>query len=1236
MIGGSGVTKVTVTGTTGVFTVPVTGLTQSTSYSFKAYAINSLGATFTSVGTFTTLSTNADLNDLTLSNGTLSPTLASGTTNYTSSVVNVTSSITVTPTRAQANATIQVRVNGGSYTSVTSGSPSGLLVLNVGSNTVDVQVTAQDGLTQKIYTVTVLRMAAPTVTSPTATSITALGATLGGNLTSDGGTLITERGVVYAVTASNSNPLIGGSSVVKFTTTGTTGVFTVPVTGLTQGTGYSYKAYAINSQGSSYTSVGTFTTLSTNANLSNLTLSSGSLNPNFSSATTTYTTSVINPISAITLTPTRVQANATIAVRVNGGSYTSVTSGGPSSSLALNVGSNMVDVLVTAQDGLTQKTYTATVTRAKAPQTITFASIPDQLTTDVLNLTASGGGSGNPVTFTLTAGPASLVDNVLTFTTSGSVTITASQAGNANYLDAPNVVRTFTVSKATAPIAFSQTVQLANGTPRPVTVSTTPVGLSAVLSYAGAPSAPILPGAFEVIATIQDLIYQGTASTSLTVLGLTGSDFGRVTMGKVGAQTYSLSNPGLTAVALSGNPLVKILGEHASDFEVSVPPAQEIPPGGSVSFEIRFAPTQLGERQALVQLAFASPGNGPIDFPISGFGALATLKPQTLTFNLPASLHLSEGPLSLTASASSGLPVSFALISGPAVLQGNALTFSGPGIVQIEARQDGEGNYAAARPVRRSLTVKANPSGLTLSNLTQTYDGTPRPISVLGNVQTPAVSYTINNLSSTTPPTAAGNYPVSAFADGVLRRGTLVITRASLIVQPDDQSRHLGQTNPELTLTLTGMVPGEDPDNVLTRPISITTQAKESSPPGVYPITSSGGAAANYTLTHQPGTLVVEGYVGSFEALLRDPNSGLPAGLLKVTVPVASRSASARLMLGSEPAALSLAGPLTLNAASRVASGQFSRTLRRTDAYEVSLTISVFGELTAEVRRNAVLIAKSDDGIRLKDRTKGETVPQAGSYTGEIELARTAGPNDPFAPGWTTAKVDAGGTLAMTGRLGDATVFTASLPVDVAGGYRLFAQPYRPARAGAHVSGSWALEPHPTSEDRWQLAGAELTWVKAARDKDSTHRLGFGPLAVELSLSPWQPATRAIPLAQLLGAQQFAVAYSPTGSPSETSLPNQVGLNSNHTLQVLAPVTTPLNIRRWTARVNPTTGAFTGSFQLLDLTQSRTVRFSGVMRQSSNVLLGRQGAGHYLLPPLKGAANQESRTGDIRFMRLPE
>ncbi len=85
-------------------------------------------------------------------------------------------------------------------------------------------------------------------------------ATLGGNATDDNGATITERGVVYSITGTNANPEIGGSGVTKVTTTGTTGVFTVPVTGLTGSTGYSYKAYATNSEGTGYTNADTFTT----------------------------------------------------------------------------------------------------------------------------------------------------------------------------------------------------------------------------------------------------------------------------------------------------------------------------------------------------------------------------------------------------------------------------------------------------------------------------------------------------------------------------------------------------------------------------------------------------------------------------------------------------------------------------------------------------------------------------------------------------------------------------------------------------------------------------------------------------------------------------------------------------------------------------------------------------------------------------------------------------------------
>jgi len=107
------------------------------------------------------LGTNTDLNNLTLSNGTLSPAFATNTTSY-NATANV-SSITVTPTASDGNATIQVRVNSGSYSTVTSGNPSGSLALNLGTNTIDVKVTAQDGTTTKIYTVTVNHIAVPEI-----------------------------------------------------------------------------------------------------------------------------------------------------------------------------------------------------------------------------------------------------------------------------------------------------------------------------------------------------------------------------------------------------------------------------------------------------------------------------------------------------------------------------------------------------------------------------------------------------------------------------------------------------------------------------------------------------------------------------------------------------------------------------------------------------------------------------------------------------------------------------------------------------------------------------------------------------------------------------------------------------------------------------------------------------------------------------------------------------------------
>jgi uncharacterized delta-60 repeat protein len=239
----------------------LTGLTAGTVYYYRLTATNVDGTQNTSGGTFTTLmSSDANLSALALSSGTLSPVFDSGTTAYTASVSSATTSITVTATRAEANATIEARVNTGTYASVTSGSPSASLALNFGSNTLDARVTAQDGTTQKTYTVTVTRMATPTVTTPTATSITANSAILGGTVASVGGGRVLERGLIYSEVATNAAPELGGIGVNKLLRRGSVGAFTGGVAGLSPATTYAYRAYMKTSVGTSYSGVGYFTT----------------------------------------------------------------------------------------------------------------------------------------------------------------------------------------------------------------------------------------------------------------------------------------------------------------------------------------------------------------------------------------------------------------------------------------------------------------------------------------------------------------------------------------------------------------------------------------------------------------------------------------------------------------------------------------------------------------------------------------------------------------------------------------------------------------------------------------------------------------------------------------------------------------------------------------------------------------------------------------------------------------
>ena len=94
----------------------------------------------------------------------------------------------------------------------------------------------------------------PTVTTTAASGITATTATLGGNITDNGGATVTDRGIVYNTTGTpttaNTKVQIGSGD----------GSFSNEITGLTANTEYYVRAYAINSEGTSYGSEESFTT----------------------------------------------------------------------------------------------------------------------------------------------------------------------------------------------------------------------------------------------------------------------------------------------------------------------------------------------------------------------------------------------------------------------------------------------------------------------------------------------------------------------------------------------------------------------------------------------------------------------------------------------------------------------------------------------------------------------------------------------------------------------------------------------------------------------------------------------------------------------------------------------------------------------------------------------------------------------------------------------------------------
>ncbi len=107
-----------------------------------------------------------------------------------------------------------------------------------------------------------------------------------------------------------------------------------------------------------------------------------------------------------------------------------------------------------------------------------------------------------------------------------------------------------------------------------------------------------------------------------------------------------------------------------------------------------------------VTVIAGQPGNSNYNAATSVQGIFTVSgSPQFITFGALSQQRSVDAPFPIYASASSGLPVSFSVLSGPAQLSGNVLTLTGAGTVTVRASQIGNSMFAPAPNVDQSLTV---------------------------------------------------------------------------------------------------------------------------------------------------------------------------------------------------------------------------------------------------------------------------------------------------------------------------------------------------------------------------------------------------------------------------------------------------------------------------------------------------------------------------------------------------
>jgi hypothetical protein len=365
---------------------------------------------------------------------------------------------------------------------------------------------------------------------------------------------------------------------------------------------------------------------------------------------------------------------------------------------------------------------TQTVAVAAIPQAITFTTTaPTGATVQgTYSLAATGGGSGNPVTFSIDSGSTSVCSygaGVVTFTAAGTCIVDADQAGTAAYGAAVEVSQTIAVG------VIAQTVAFTNIVPTGATFGGTYVPLATGGGSGNPVTLAIDPSATSV------------CSLSGGIVSFTG-------VGDCVVDAHQLGNASYAAAAEVQQTVTVGPGSQAITFTSTVPTGATVGgtylpaatgggTGNPVTFSIDSGSTSVCSYGAGV-VSFTGAGNCVVDANQAGnteyAGApqvaqtiVVSLVAQTITFTSspPSSPIIGGAYVPEASGGGSGNPVTFSIDPGSTSvcsISSGIVSFGAVGNCVVDADQAGNSTYAGATEVSQTMSVGTIPQTITFTS----------------------------------------------------------------------------------------------------------------------------------------------------------------------------------------------------------------------------------------------------------------------------------------------------------------------------------------------------------------------------------------------------------------------------------------------------------------------------------------------------------------------------------------